>query len=160
MSEKTYWLPIGRPPQYRGGVSRGIQVTVEDADRIGKRCAEINLEARNKAAMAKIWAAAEAEAAKEAAKPKEYDVGETRSLRNIVICSGIIWRHTAGNIVTKGLEPKTVLFNIKDVLEQGPIVIGMSVNEAKVFISSTAYDLSILISQLRQRVQLALERNK
>ena len=125
-----------------------IQVTAEQAQRIGVQCAKINVDAAR-------------EAEKEATKPKNYDVGRTRN-GNIVVHDASYWRYTNGTIASTSDCPDIVLFNARDVLEQGPIVIGMTKEEAcglKCYINKGTSQFD-QINRIHTRIQDALERNK
>ena len=105
MTERTYSLHVDKEH------SR-MTITAKQAERIGIQCADICIRA-----------------AKEATTSKANDVGKTRN-GNIAVYNLSHWRHGDGVLVAPEDCPTKSLFNIKDVLEQGQVVIGTSVMDA------------------------------
>lgn len=109
MSERLYPLNISR-----SHLCGEIQVTAEQAEKIGCGCAEIK-----------------ELAAKEAAKPKEGDVGTYKTDRALHVSMGGAWWHIDGTKHDQTLGPIVSHFNLEDLLGQGPIVIGLTEAEAR-----------------------------
>ena len=135
MTEKKYPLDIGT------GLVPRFQVTAGQAQEIGVQCANISVEA-----------------AKEATKPKNGDVGHSNGGNSVVFIGGE-WMHLDGVCHAEKERPVTILFNIGDVLKQGSVVIGLDVRDARFFVANWDF-CSGEARRFEAGLKAALERNK
>ncbi|MEE9540336.1 MAG: hypothetical protein V3V85_02440, partial [Candidatus Thorarchaeota archaeon] len=77
----------------------------------------------------------------------------------IVVHDVTAWRYLDGVLVAGPDDPKKTLFNIRDVLEQGSVVIGMATKDVESILDGWGLQSGAGI-RLKAHMATALERNK